>query len=403
MQQYENVVPVVFSVNDGYVPYLGVTIQSLIKYTSANHLYLLNVLSCGISKHHETRLKSLETENVKIQLINVEERMKGRKIPTVRHLTPETTFRLLIDDIFPEYEKIIYLDCDLIVNQDIALLYEEEIENCVLGVSRARLVGPLVKFINDNLKLPIEDYFNAGVLLINIPLFRKYQIGKECLDLLEDETKRYDCMDQDVLNLTCHGKVKYIDGRWNVEWAHLAGGGQEVVIDASREGTLEYVNNPYILHFTSEIKPWSHPENVLSEYFWQVARESVFYEEILQANSNRKKEQTEFSRFLFPWDKVEAGTKVVLYGGGVVGRTFLKQLELTKYCQVLAVCDKQYDKIHDLHTKMIPIEAIGMFDYDYIVIAIEQEKTAEIIKKALIDQQLDSSRIIWKDYRVKTE
>lgn len=392
-----NIVPIVFSTNDKYAAYLGVVITSLIKHASADRQYIIYILSTYLSYHHKQRLLDLKRKNIEIITVDVSEKMADKKIPTVRHLSPETTFRLLVDDLFPEYDKVLYLDCDIIINHDVAELYDIDLADNILGVARARLVSKLVEDIENNLCIPYQDYFNAGVLLININRFREANIGKKCIEMLQTDVGKYKCMDQDVLNITCQGNVKFISDQWNVEWAHIAGTIKEVVIDESRKDSLKSLDDPYIIHFTTEIKPWAHPENIMADYFWNVAKKTVFYEEILMNNS-RVQPENAFSEYLFPWDEVKANSRVVIYGAGKVGRAFLEQCKITQYCEVVAVCDKNADSINDLDKPVIKAEQLAVFRFDCIVVAIEDESVANLVVNEL-GNIISDAEIIWMDYR----
>lgn len=387
-------VPIVFATNDMYAPYLGVALYSLIEHTSKGNQYNIYILVGEINRHHQKRILSLQRENISIEFIDVKERMQKFHFVTVEHLTQETSYRLLIDQLFPQYEKILYLDCDVIINRDVAELYREEIGNAIIGAARARLCEGLVEYINRELPISFHGYINAGVLLINISEFHKENIGQRGLKMIAERI--YMTVDQDVLNILCNGKIKYIDGRWNVEWEHLTGEGKEILIDDVRKDTLNYLDEPYIIHFTSPFKPWQHPENEYAEWFWKYARNTIFYEEILFTNIHTTKLVEDiFGYFVFPWKIVKPGSAIILYGGGVVGQTFLKQIRATQYCVVKAVCDQKPDAICHSDIPVISISEIKDFTYDAVLIAIEKENIAVEIRENLQNAGIDAGKILW--------
>lgn len=329
-------------------------------------------------------MKSMEKPNVTIESVNVSEWMQDHQIPTVNHLSKETTYRLLIPTIFPQYEKVLYLDSDLLIRKDVAELFDMNLEGATFGASIARLFYGSYSYITEELSLRAEEYFNCGVLVINNRLLRESDIGEKGMRMLEE--KRYHTQDQDVLNILCQspentGKVKFIDGRWNVEWQHLNEEDTDVYIDAVREGTLDYVQDPYIIHYTGQKKPWNHPELELAEYFWQEAKETVFYEEMLRFGIQQyiQEEQSAaerlFERFIFPWKRVESGAKVIIYGAGAIGRLFMKQLKLTGYAEVYAVCDKRYEDIHDIKETLVGPDTLCQLPDYPIVIAVEKRRS----------------------------
>lgn len=396
MKCFEKKVPIVFAANDKYIPYLGVALYSLIQHASNHYKYDIYILSADINMHHKLRIQSMERENIHIVFVDVTEHMKDFIIPTVGHLSQETAYRLLVDQFFSEFDKILYLDCDLVVNKDVALLYHEDISGAIVGACRANIIIRHLQYITEELCVPTASYFNAGVLLINIDLFKKYNIGKRGLEMLAE--KRYLCQDQDVLNILCQEKVKYLDRRWNVEWEYLTGDGVDLFVDEIRMNYKEDLMNPRIVHYTSPIKPWEYPEYTLAEYFWKYARETVFYEEILKINLKTLNDKVNsFNQFLFPWEGVKPRSKVILYGGGAVGKAYINQIKETKYCTILAVCDTYPEKVKEIILPIITLDKIHLFPFDIIVISIVDEKKACQIKNDLINKGIEETKIYWRN------
>ena len=361
----DNQITILYATNDEYAPYMGVSIYSLIQNSSKDNYYKIYILEESLTDTHKETIQNMSRSNICIEFINVAEKMKDKNRLSSGHLTKETTFRLLVDKIFTEYEKVLYIDCDTVINNDVAILYNEDVTGYVLGVSVGYLYDDFAKRIVKEYNIPVSTYFNAGILVINIPMFRNEKIGEKCFDLLKEKGK-YWAMDQDVLNITCFEKVKFIDDRWNAEWAPIAEYGMAnriPYLDDARKSKFTALDNPYILHYTTAKKPWSYPEITLAEFFWNYARKTDFYEEILFSNIYKAKdtinvEKDFFKRFIFPWDKVVCGSKIIIYGAGVVGRAFLEQIRLSQYAEILAVVDKNHNNIKDLFVPCIGIDTI---------------------------------------------
>lgn len=116
------VIPIVLAANDDYAPMVGVTIQSVLTNAKVDDRYHFYILHTNISKMHQLKLLHMETSSAQIVFINLTEEMKGIPQENSNHLSIETTYRLFIPELLGQYEKIIYLDCDLIVNADIAVI-----------------------------------------------------------------------------------------------------------------------------------------------------------------------------------------------------------------------------------------------------------------------------------------
>lgn len=416
-------IPVVFAADDTYAPYLGVAIYSLIANTSKEYRYKIYILTRDLSEEHTQRILSMRRENVELEIVNITELMANVAYHKINHLSQATSFRLILEKLRTKcvckdlegYTKVLYLDTDMIIHHDVAELYQESVDGYVLAAVRGQMFVNIQKNVEENLKLRagIRDYFNAGVLLINLPLFCDNDIGNKGLAMLSE--KSYPCQDQDVLNILCQGKVKFLDWHWNVEWQHIVLKNViPIVIDEVRKDSLEAVDNPYIIHYTGHIKPWErrgigYP---LAEYFWHYARQTVFYEEILARNllqqppaAGEVPSKTEpvlpdpvsfalprdWDRFVFPWHLIAPGSRVVIRGGGVVGQVFVQQLQATQYAQVEAVCDRQ--AVPGLPVPCIRPQELSAVDCDAVVIALEKPSIAAEIRQELLQLGIPAGKI----------
>ena len=99
-----------------------------------------------------------------------------------------------------------------------------------------------------------------------------------------------------------------------------------------------------------------------------------------------------FKQYLFPFGKVGSSSKVVLYGAGIVGKAYYKQIEKTDYCEIVAWVDKRYDSYTSLGVK--PIDYVTQVSFDYIVIANASEESSAEIKRELIGMGIDERNIV---------
>ena len=107
-----------------------------------------------------------------------------------------------------------------------------------------------------------------------------------------------------------------------------------------------------------------------------------------------------FARYIFPWKSVRAGTSIIIYGGGKVGKAFLEQVRRINYCHVVAVSDKFPTKTGIRNVPVISQEKLyGYPDsaYDLILIAVSSEVLAKDIREDLVDHGICSSKIIWSN------
>lgn len=128
-------------------------------------------------------------------------------------------------------------------------------------------------------------YTQAGVLLFNIKEMNKFKFFEKSFNLLCEKGPLFN-KDQDVINFICRNKIKYFSLKWNVEW-HSTFFNENLKKTLPAQFYTSYMDSrkdPYILHYSSIWKPWKEPERELSQYFWEYAKKSPFYEIILYEN-----------------------------------------------------------------------------------------------------------------------
>ena len=125
LRKRNRVIPVFFAADDKYVRYMMVTMKSLIANATAGYEYRLYVLHTDISAENQAVVKKMETSNCKVSFVDVREELKKfeKKISLRDYYSATTYYRVLIADMFPEYDKVLYIDSDTIVREDIANLY----------------------------------------------------------------------------------------------------------------------------------------------------------------------------------------------------------------------------------------------------------------------------------------
>lgn len=291
----ENCVPIVLAANDEFSPYLATMIQSIIDNSNSNNYYDIIILHKDIDEYNKNSIIKMSSEfkNISIRFYNTSALIDDRNFFVDKHLSVETYFRLLIQDILLDYEKILYLDCDMVVEDDVALLFNSDIEGCLLGAVKDIDYAGVYKESNERrnytqniLKLNNPfNYFQAGVLVMNLKEFRKRFTVKELLDVATSYKWKHH--DQDVLNHLCEGHVKFIDMSWNVviDWKNNFSSRMDIAKCAPRNMYYEYLEsrkNPKIVHYAGYQKPWNEPRCDFSDEFWKYARRTHFYEEILR-------------------------------------------------------------------------------------------------------------------------
>lgn len=275
-------VPIVFAVDDNYAPFLGVALKSIIDNSSKQNLYKIYILNTGLASKNINRISALKKENFEISFVDVNvELEKIRDRLFIRdYYTNTTYYRFFIPELFPEYDKILYLDCDIIVLDDIAKLYQTELGDNLIGAIQEEVMSTIKVFgdyVEEGLGIPCKNYFNAGVALLNLKELREFCILQKFLAMI-DKYKFEVTQDQDYLNVLCQGRTQIIELGWNKT--------------PFKEVTFPE-DQIKLIHYKLSFKPWLYDEVLYAEYFWKYAKRTAFYKEISKIKSGYSDENKE--------------------------------------------------------------------------------------------------------------
>ena len=271
-------IPIFYAIDDGYSKFVAVSIKSLIMNANNNYNYDINVIYENLSEENAKKLKSLETDNVKIILTEMNQNLSmitdklGNRL---REYTFTLTifFRLFIPVMFPNYDKCIYIDADTVIPGDISRLYNEDLGNNYLGciVDKSTIDNEiLASYFEEVVGIPRDKYINSGVLLMNSKKLRELKIDEKFLDLYTKYGFDVIAPDQDYINSMCYGHIKYLSD----------------IYDAMPNPNNKEVENPVIIHYNLFLKPWQYENVQYYDYFWKYAKFTPYYDEILEIKNS---------------------------------------------------------------------------------------------------------------------
>lgn len=270
MENNLEVIPIFFAVDDVYSPFLAVTLQSLTENASKNYYYSIKILYTNMQEENKKKLAKYESENVKIEFVDLNYYIQKiqDKLYTRDYYTNTTYFRLFIPSLYPQYDKAIYLDGDIVVLGDISELYNINMGDNLIAAAPDDVIQNTKVFQEYAEKVvgvaDYRNYFNAGVLLMNLDELRKFDFLDKFLYLLET-VKFSVAQDQDYLNRLCKGRTKII----SVAWDRMPMPTDKILDDEIK-----------LIHYNLAYKPW-HFDNVLyKEHFWKYAEKTEYIDEI---------------------------------------------------------------------------------------------------------------------------
>lgn len=269
-------IPIFFAVDDGYCPFLAVAIQSLIDNASAEYTYLIKILNTDISEENKRKIGKYERENVDIEFVDLNyyiQKVKD-KLYTRDYYSKTTYFRLFLPNLYPQYDKVLYLDSDIVILDDIAKLYNTDMGDNLVAAAPDDVIQSMPVFQDYVEKVVgVADsrrYFNAGILLMNLHELRRFKFQEKFVYLL-DKIKFAVAQDQDYLNRLCKGRVKLLDRTWD-----------RMPIPDPKIKTEDVK----LVHYNLAFKPWHFEDILYKEFFWMYAQETEYFEDIQRIKEN---------------------------------------------------------------------------------------------------------------------
>lgn len=250
-------VNILLSTDDNYVMPTGVLMTSICENTKSEVIFYIMTNSDFKEESKSSLKRNISKYNQEIVFIPVQS-SATKDFPFGRpdqptHVSVATYYRLLITKLLPEsVDKIIYLDGDMIVMDDIAGYFNEDVDRFAVGAVIDQDMDINVK--DERLEYPKQEgYFNAGSLLINLKYWREHNAYEQFIKVIHEKADIIIYHDQDVLNYTFHNQKRWISPRYNVQTSFLVA----KKISQYSEDVISAIKNPLVIHFCMRgLKPW---------------------------------------------------------------------------------------------------------------------------------------------------
>ena len=315
-QKPENVIPVFFAIDDHFAPYLDCALRSMQENASREFTYEIYVMYDDLSEERQNMIASGHRDSFTIHFIPMQDKFDASPYFSQNKLrcdyfTMTIFFRLFIAEMFEEYDKGIYIDSDIVVPGDISEMYRTDLKGNIIGACvdhSIETIPELRRYIEDAIGVPVSEYVNSGVLLMDLKQMREKDFLGHFLYLMDKYHFDNIAPDQDYINAMANGRILYLGEEWDA--MPPEGGASRPVLE-----------NPKLIHYNLFQKPWCYDDIPYEEYFWRYAKESPFYQEILDFKANYSEEQKESDRSCL---------ETLVQRGGELGSgdvTFRKMLE----------------------------------------------------------------------------
>lgn len=261
--------PIVLACDEGYAMPLATTLRSLAESNRAHWPLDVHVLTDRFSDEARERVaRSQPTGAVRIRWITVDLEAFAQ-FGLLEHVSRMTYARLQIPQLFGEdVTRVLYLDADILVLGDLELLWRTELDGAPIGAVLDHHVDADLKLGHHHLTRGVPrvgHYFNAGVLLMDLAVWRRDRTAERAIDYLRTHsTSPYS--DQDALNVACDGTWKRLDGHWNFQDHHC-----------TRIGRMPVADRPAIAHFITSSKPWKPSSSSVNSGLYERFRDRTHF------------------------------------------------------------------------------------------------------------------------------
>ncbi|MBQ8458612.1 LicD family protein [bacterium] len=227
------------SCDNNYAKYAGVVIASILKNAGTDDNLNIYILDGGIGTDNKNKILSLQSiKNCNIQFVEVDKNkfLDFKGITTHSYISLPAYYRLKMPSLLPEIDRIIYFDCDVIVEKSLNDLFNIEMGNhAIAGVPD----------IKKKMQKTNPTYTNSGILVMDLKNMREQDLESKFFEYAKEHYNEIVCGDQEIINQVCKGEILLIDSKWNVQISNFL-------------NRSDYTKCPYIVHFIGKNKPWQY-------------------------------------------------------------------------------------------------------------------------------------------------
>lgn len=428
MTAMDNQINIVYITDQSFAMPTCVSILSVIVNMDREDNLKIFVVCDGVDESSKERFMLLESDRAKIELIDIhDEKCLGMFASCIYadciHVTGTALYKLSLAEILKGVRKVIYIDGDTLVQKSLGSLYDYELGDNYVGAVNDMLdeCEEGDSGLANRIGLSGRSYFNSGVMLLDLEKIRTDEMSRKLIDYRENGTNYF--MDQDALNAVLGDRRTCLPYSYNflatVTEAYDVDEIAERFCEKKKYSIDECISEAAIIHLTGKRKPWKYNLPWFSRLFFQYYKKSPYCQEDINLISPMKelvcevkyqercisnyanvvdvlKEKIRYLKesrdFVVPYDRIEKGCHLILYGAGNVGKSYYKQLTQTEYCKIALWTDI---KGEDAGAEVMPPSEICKVEYDYILVAIlDKEKAAEAIRVLANEYAVDENKIL---------
>lgn len=310
-------IPIMFTFNDNYSIPASACFISIMENSNSKYEYDFYVLTSDISnEHRDMLLKDMSNyKNCRLEFIDMHNQFEQEynNIKNHSHFSKELLYKLNCASIFPDLDKIIITDVDVVFLDDIAKMYDAfnaKDNYYYAGIGPIKTNKPsyyrseAYKLFDEEDIIKLEAGVGAGFLLVNLYQIRKQNIEKKMFDYLQNNSDKLIQIEQDVINIVCYNHIKKMPHYYMVcsyEYDEYNNDLLiEKIVNKNEIKELKYaLENPLQLHYATTIKPWIYTDSTKNELWFKFFKMSLFSEKYLtEIMKNGKSVNSFFIKFM---------------------------------------------------------------------------------------------------------
>lgn len=281
---------IAFATDNNFVYPTLVSMTSVLENKNINskiNFYIL--LSDSIAKEDQQTLLNTQEDYENCQVNIIDMKNSYREVSVVRHLSTAAYYRLKLPSLLPNIDKILYIDGDTIAQQDLAQLYNIDIDNYYIAgvkdLDAFAIRGN--EYVNQIGIKSCEQYVNSGVLLMNLKKMREDNLEEKFDEFIakyhNPEHRIGIFHDQDVLNAVCYNHIYILPLKYNAmehQFKKVSEGKiSDISICYTGEEWNEAYTNPAIIHFTLKSWRWIK-DSQFKKIWWKCAQKTKVFNKI---------------------------------------------------------------------------------------------------------------------------
>lgn len=273
----ENYIPIVFISDNNYIIPTATSINSIIKNKHCKTRYHIIILHDSITEDNIKIFEKFNSKDIKIDIVRPSNADYLLSIKEQKnYISPAVLFKFAIPDILKSYDKILYIDGDSLIMDDLYELYNTNINEYYAGVVKD--IHPIVT--KENEKIGTKSYFNAGVMLLNIKKIINDGVHEKLnSEEILDMTRKFYFFEQDTYNVIFDSKIKFLHPKYNFiieSWNRYGLNTACEIFELNEKEGKRLYDSATIYHLASPEKPWIYKDGLMRKTWEKYYKSSPF-------------------------------------------------------------------------------------------------------------------------------